>query len=143
MRQFLDGVVRDHPRVHVIGPLHHASRYNRAVAQLAEGCDLTGYAVIVDDQHLVHASRHHGHARTEMQRGQLPVVRDDYVLLPRIFGDTDRVEPGTAIRRASNSIVIAKVIGTVQYHVFAEVRVGRRHLAFATMFRSRAEKGSF
>lgn len=138
MRQFLDGVVRDHPRVHVIGPVRHAARYNRAVAELVERVDVTGFLAIVDDQHLVHVSRRHGDARREMQRGQLPVGRDDYVLLPRIFGDPDKVEPGTAIRRGSNSIVIMKVIGNVQYRVFAEVRVARRHLAFATMYKSRA-----
>ena len=136
MRQFLDDVAGDHPRVHVIGPVRHAARYNRAVGLLADGLDLTGYTVIVDDQHLVHASRHHGNARIEMQRGQLPVGRDDYVLLPHIFGDPDKVEPATQGRRGSPAVSITKAIAASLYRVVAEVRINRRHLAFVTMYKS-------
>ena len=136
MRQFLDGVVRDHPRVHVIGPVRHAARYNRAVAELAERVDVTGFLAIVDDHHLVHASRHHGNARREMQRGQLPVGRDDYVLLPRIFGDPDKVEAAAPGRRGSPAVSITKAIGASLYRMVAEVRVNRRHLAFVTMYKT-------
>jgi hypothetical protein len=60
LRHFLVLSRGDHPRVHVIGPIRHAARYSRAFGQVTERLDVTGFMMIVDDQHVVHASRRHG-----------------------------------------------------------------------------------
>jgi hypothetical protein len=137
LRHFLVLPSGDHPRVHVIGPIRNAARYNRAFGQVTERLDVTGFMLIVDDQHVIHASRRHGSPRTEMQRGQLPLEFDDYARLPRILGDPDTIEPGATGRRGGPSVVVTKAIGGVRYRVVIELRMRRRQLAFVSMFKAR------
>ena len=138
MRRFLGTSGGDRPLVHIIGPVRHAARFNKAFLSIIDRLDVTGFLLIVDDQHVVHASRRHGHARTEMQRGQLPVEHDDYVRLPRILGDPDTVGPGTTGRRGGPALVVTKAIDGARYRVIVEARVARQQLAFVSMFKSRA-----
>ncbi len=59
LRQFLDAPCGDRPRVHVIGPVTHAARYNNAfrrvqpgeredIVRLKAGLDVTEFVMIVD-----------------------------------------------------------------------------------------------
>ncbi len=86
MKRFLNEPRTATPAVHIIGPVQHAARYNRAFRQSASDAqeqpgpsaelDVTGFMLVVDDQHLTHSTRQHGRLATEAKRGQLPVKRD-------------------------------------------------------------------
>jgi hypothetical protein len=91
--------------------------------------------VVVDDQHLVHAARRHGNARTEAKHGQLPIGEDDFARLPRILGDPDTVEAGEPGSRGGPSAVLTKTIGSVRYRVIVEMRSRQNHVAFVPMFK--------
>jgi hypothetical protein len=139
LRHFLAFPRSDSPRIHAIGLVRHAARYNRAFGHITGQLDVTGFVLIVDDQHIAHATRQHGNARTEAKRGQLPIDLDDYARLPRILGDPDTVDPAETGRRGGPAAVVAKVIGGVAYRVIVELRRHRRQLAFVTIYKTRAE----
>jgi len=147
LRQFLAAPGGDRPRVHVIGPVRHVARYNQAfrrvqtgeredIARLKAGLDVTGFLMVVDDQHLTHALRQHGNPMAEAGRGQLAVNRDDYGCLVRIVGNPDNVMDSESGSRGGPRVVVSKVIGRVRYKVVLEARVRRTHIAFLTMFKS-------
>lgn len=147
LRQFLDAPGEDRPRIHVIGLLRHAARYNRAfrwlranerddIARLKERLDVTGFVMIVDDQHVAHAYRQHGNLAAEVKRGQVPVNQDDYRCLPQIVGDPDNVLDSESGSRGGPRVVVTKVIDRVRYQVVLEARVRRQQVAFLTMFKS-------
>ncbi len=136
LRHFLGEPSGSTPRVYVIGPVRHAARYCRAF-----GLDVTGFATIVDDQHIAHASRRHGSARTEMQRGQFPLEPNDYWRLPRILGDPDTIDPGESGRRGGPAVIITKSIGKARYRVVVELRMRRRQIAFVSMSKSIGGQG--
>lgn len=100
--------------------------------------DVTGFTLVVDDQHFVHSLRRHGHRPSEAQRGQIAVTEADYARLPQILGDPDEVRPGEAGRRGVASASVVKVIGGVCYRVVVDARTKRRQLAFVTMFKAAA-----
>jgi hypothetical protein len=98
---------------------------------------VTGFVVVVDDQHVAHASRQHGRQDVESRRGQLAVSRHDYGLMPRIVGDPDLVAPGETGQRGGPRVVLIKVIDGARYRVILEARIRRPQLAFLPMFKTR------
>ena len=137
VRQFLALPRGDDPQVHAIGPLRHAAKYHRAFGRVEEWIDVTGFLVIMDDQHVAHALRRHGSLRSEAKRGQIGLERDDFARLPQILGDPDTDESGDKGRRGGPAAVVTKVIGGVRYRVIVEVRARQRQIAFVSMFKVR------
>jgi hypothetical protein len=150
LKHFLRTTKNQTPATYVVGPIRHAARYNRAfrevhpndreeIRALKAGIDVTGYMLIIDDQHLVHCKRQHGNRASEAKRGQLPISDDDICKLPQILGDPDAVEGGTSRRRGPPSALVTKALGNISYTVIVEARTQKRDLSFVTIFKSRLE----
>ncbi len=147
LKQFLNSPRADKPNVHIVGPVRHAASYYRAfrdvhpddskpLQSVKSRLDVTGFLVIVDDQHIAHATRQHGSRKKEEMRGQRALEREDFARIPQIVGDLELIAPAVSGRRGTPAVMIMKAIDGTTYRLVLEARTARREIACVTMFKS-------
>lgn len=98
--------------------------------------DLTGYTHTIDSYGILHGEKTHASDR-EILRGQIPIKRDDWKKVNYVVNNFDNVElvkEGSA--NGNDILVFSKRIGDTTFYV-AEVRVGRKKLVSATMWKQK------
>jgi len=104
------------------------------LAREKAGLDIAGYNHIIDEDFVRHVFDKHGDPKTEISRGNIPVTRDDFGLIPQVISSPDSVEAGE-LNNGLPTLVLRKTFpdGTTIY--VEEVRKGRRKLAAVTMYK--------
>lgn len=116
--------------------LQYGTEIHPSVAQAfkAAGVDTTGFAQVIDADHVRHIFSEHGNAATELARGQVPVTPEDFAKLPTVMASPDSVEPSGLTGSGQPAVLIKKQIGNDVY-VVQEARTGRKQLAITSMWK--------
>lgn len=104
-----------------------------------EGFDIVGYTHIVDGANLRHIINHHGTERTEKPRGQLPIEKEDFHLIPKILSQYDKmtISPSTEKQPLNHIVYEKKMDNNIVFYV-EEVRTGRKKLCTKSMYKRKA-----
>lgn len=103
------------------------------------GVDLTGYKHVIETSGIQHAEKRHGMKSDDRQ----PLSLEDYLLVPYIIKNRDNVSVSTSHTRQRQSTVLVyeKQIDHTFYYV-EEVRVGKKSLAFQTLYKRETKNPS-
>ena len=96
------------------------------------GIDLKGYKHVIETSGVRHSEKRHG----TQSNDRLPLSIEDYLLIPYIIRNRDKVEISTTKTKRHNMevLVYEKLIGMSYYYV-EEIRTGRKSLAFHTLYK--------
>lgn len=100
------------------------------------GLDLENYERILDNFAVKHALNKHGHAGVEKLRGQIPITKNDFELIPKVVENPDKIEIGEKNRRGADLIKYTKNIEEKVIYV-EEIRKGRKQLALQTLYKQK------
>jgi hypothetical protein len=110
------------------------------------GIDLTGFAIEIDNYGVKHAFEGHGNAIKEAKHGQIAITEEDYLLIPLIITNFDKVSYNEMIsgKTVEPALVFEKEIDG-RYFVVKQVKMvtkkGKRNrLVFKTMYKKRSNK---
>ena len=92
--------------------------------------DLKGYKHVIETSGIQHAEKRHG----DKSEGRCPLSLEDYLLVPYIIKERDKVEmsPQRDVRHRNRVLVYTKQIGDTYYYV-EEVRMKNKSLAFKSL----------
>jgi len=89
------------------------------------GEDLTGYLITIDNYSIKHTLEKHGNPITEAKRGQLNITKDDFLLLPKLIFEFDKVYIDVKVNKIKHtkreSLIFEKTIDNT-YFVVKEIR---------------------
>jgi hypothetical protein len=110
------------------------------------GIDLTGFAIEIDNYGIKHAFEGHGNPIKEAKHGQIAITEEDYLLIPLIIMDFDKVSYNEMIngKTVEPALVFEKEIDG-RYFVVKQIKIvtkkGKRNrLIFKTMYKKRSNK---
>ena len=98
------------------------------------GFTVTGSLHIMDTDSVRHIIKRHGN-QEEVLRGQVPLVREDSLLLPNVFGSPDMIENGGKTKPGRDTIRYSKIFGGFRYHYTEELRTKKNRLAAVTFYK--------
>ena len=101
------------------------------------GTDFTGFQHHVDESAVRHVLKEHGDPQLEARRGQIPVTREDFALLPQITDPSAAMVESAGESNGLPLIRYTRQIGDT-FYVVEEVRRRRKRLALKTMYKTRA-----
>lgn len=81
-----------------------------------------GYLVSLDTHGIRHVLLRHGSGETETTRGQLPVRKDDWQMLPKIISTADDIRDSQKSRLGNDCIAFAKTIEGRRFFTVWEIR---------------------
>ena len=102
------------------------------------GISVEGYFHILDNYALRHVQIRHGNPQIEISRGQIPVQREDFLLIPTLILEPDALEYEFA--RTKHTLIYQKIIGGQLYLYAAEIRSTKRKLICGQSLRIQAIK---
>ena len=96
------------------------------------GIDLTGFKHVIETSGVQHSVKRHGRSSNDRS----PLTLEDYLLIPYIIKNRDELSISTSKTRQRESTVLVyeKQISLTFYYV-EEIRVGKRSLAFQTLYK--------
>ena len=96
------------------------------------GIDLTGYKHVIETSGVQHSEKRHGSKSND----RTPLTLEDYLLVPYIIKNRDKLSISTSKTRQKESTVLVyeKQIGLIFYYV-EEIRAGKKSLAFQTLYK--------
>ena len=97
-----------------------------------------GFKRTIDNYAIIHTHNKHGQANKEISRGQIAVLVSDYLLIPEIVDDPDRVLVGEKSNIGTELIIYGKQISGIDYFYVEEVRKKRKSLAMKTSYKRKA-----
>ena len=105
----------------------------------SHGINLKGFKHVIETSGVQHAERRHG----TQSNDRVPLALEDYLLVPFIIKNRDKVEMSTQNERSHhNSILIyTKQIGDMYYYV-EEIRKQNKSLAFKSLRKRKKESPS-
>ena len=119
--------------LHVLGP-DEAERLIKL-----SGLDLIDFQRVIDNFGVRHAIKKHGNEYQESLRGQIAVEPSDFLLIFTIIVEYDEIS--MELNRIGNIIFRYKKEFDAFRLVFAEeVRLGRREIAFQTLYKQKIRK---
>ena len=94
--------------------------------------DLKGYKHVIETSGIRHSINRHG----KQSKDREPLSIEDYLLVPFIIRNRDRVHISTTVTKQHETkvLVYEKQIGLDYYYV-EEIRTGRKSLAFQTLYK--------
>lgn len=103
------------------------------------GIDLTGYKHVIETSGVQHSEKRHGRSSND----RTPLTLEDYLLVPYIIKNRDELSISTSKTRQRESTVLVyeKQIGLSFYYV-EEIRVGKKSLAFQTLYKRTSKNPS-
>ena len=111
-----------------------ADRLNSAI-----GLDLTGFVHQLTAGGIRHIFKSHDDEQTEKARGQLPVTKEDILLIPLITGDFDKVALAKEKSEGRSVLIYSKKIGNM-YFYYETVGGGKnKTLQPKTMYKRKAK----
>jgi len=96
-----------------------------------------GYKHTIDNYAINHILKQHSDAKTEAERGQLPITKEDILLIPEIVSSADKIEPAGKSGIGRDTILYVKRVNGVIYY-FEEVLTKQKELAAKAMRKIRA-----
>ena len=101
--------------------------------------DLTGYKHVIETSGIQHSIKRHG----KQSKDRVPLSIEDYLLVPFIIRNRDRVNISTTVTKQHEAkvLVYEKQIG-LEYYYVEEIRTGRKSLAFHTLYKRTIENPS-
>ena len=99
--------------------------------------DLAGYKHVIETTGIQHSVNRHGGRSNDRE----PLSLEDYLLIPFIIRNRDKVSVSTTMTKRHEAIVLVyeKQIGLEFYYV-EEIRTGKKSLAFHTMYKREIKK---
>ena len=97
-----------------------------------------GYKRTIDNYAIVHTHNKHGQASKEISRGQIAVLVSDYLLIPKIADNPDKVSVGEKSNIGTELIIYEKQMSGIDYFYVEEVRKKRKSLAMKTLYKRKA-----
>jgi len=113
-----------------LGPVDNAKRILRET-----GVDLGGYERVIEGSEIRHALKRHGNAKKETAVGQIAITADDFYHVPQITSHPDNVDLVGKTPRGQTVLRYTKTIGKEMIFVSEEIRPGKKHAAFLTMWK--------
>ncbi|MBI3398887.1 MAG: hypothetical protein HY026_06625 [Deltaproteobacteria bacterium] len=102
---------------------------------------MTGYKRVIDNYAIRHAMNEHGDPKTEEPRGQIALTKEDFQRIPDIVENPDKVESAGKSALGLDVIRYIKKDNGIIYHI-EEIRKGRRHVPFLSMYKTKAGAAS-
>ncbi|MFA5619022.1 MAG: hypothetical protein WDA08_01805 [Weeksellaceae bacterium] len=102
------------------------------------GIDPTGFKHTLDKSEIVHTLNEHGEVKAESNRGQIAVTENDFLRLPEILNNPDKIEYSGKNKKGLETIKYTKAFNGTTY-VVEEVRNGRKELALNTMYKRKTK----
>jgi hypothetical protein len=102
--------------------------------QAEAGLTVTGCLHIMDTDSVRHIIKRHGN-QEEALRGQVSLVREDFLLLPTVFSDPETVENSGKTKQGRDTVRYSKAIGDFRYHYTEELRTKKNRLAAVTFYK--------
>jgi hypothetical protein len=99
---------------------------------------LSGFKHTVDNYAIVHTHNKHGQESKEISRGQIAVLRSDYLLIPEIITEPNKISIGEKSSIGTDLIIYEKEINGIIYFYVEEVRKKRKSLAMKTLYKRKA-----
>ncbi|MCX6154424.1 MAG: hypothetical protein NT007_09705 [Candidatus Kapabacteria bacterium] len=95
---------------------------NRVLEKIKEitGVDIETTGVIIDADHVRHIRNRHG-STSEYKRGQIPVFREDYLLIPKILIDPDSILRANNYSDTNKVIEIKKVVDNAEIYIIEAI----------------------
>ena len=109
---------------------------NAARILAGTGHDVTGFLFMMTPDAIRHIVRTHGSPR-ETLRGQVPIVRDDFLGVIDALIAPDAVRTDGPTRQGVGTVFFTKAINGFDLFCIAEVRTGRHILAPVTLYKRR------
>ena len=103
--------------------------------------DVTGFRFVMTPDAIRHIMRTHGTPR-ETLRGQVPIVRDDFLGVIDTLTAPDTVRTDGPTRQGVGTVFFTKATGGFDLFCVVEVRTGRRVLAPVTLYKRRQRSGT-
>jgi hypothetical protein len=79
------------------------------------GLDFTGYVISIDNYSIKHTLEKHGNPIIEARRGQLNITKEDFLLLPKLIFEFDKVCIDVKVNNIKQtnreSLIFEKTIG--------------------------------
>jgi hypothetical protein len=111
--------------------------------KIATGLDVTDFVISIDNYAILHTLRKHS-SENELKRGQIPVCKSDFLLIPQVLLSFDFVEVSPEKFLNKEVLIFYKIINE-QFVVRVEVRqissIGKNkcnRLALLTMFKKKS-----
>jgi len=101
------------------------------------GFDLENYCRVMDNSAINHTLNHHSNPKTEAQRGQIAVVPEDFVLIPKITSEFDKLEYADKNQHGRDLIKYIKEMTEKLVYV-EEIRTGRKEVALQTLYKQKS-----
>lgn len=115
---------------HVLGTVANAKRIKRET-----GIDLDGYQRVIEGSEIRHALKRHGNAKKEAAAGQIAITPDDFRHIIAVTNHPDEIVTVGDTPRGNAVIRYSKAVGREMVFVSEEIRPGRKHAAFLTMWK--------
>lgn len=101
--------------------------------------DLEGYNHELTAQDIRHIFKQHGNAKTELNRGQIAVNKEDIFLIPEITSNFDDVNLGEDLSENKRVIVYKKKIGDIYFYIESIGGKNKKNLRPKTMYKRKAK----
>lgn len=111
-----------------------ADRLNSAI-----GLDLTGFVHQLTAGGIRHIFKSHGDEQTEKARGQLPITKEDILLIPLITGDFDKVALAKEKSEGRSVLIYSKKIGNMYFYYETVGGSKNKTLQPKTMYKRKAK----
>ncbi len=96
----------------------------------------TDYVHSISDTQIGHAVDNHSSESEEAKLNQIPISKDDLLLIPFVIKDYDKVEVSpNKNKRGLTTIILTKQIDDCVIYYLEEVRVRRKSLAMVTLYK--------
>ena len=136
---FVDAALADKTNAKMIFEFYELDAGQVAVLLEQSGHGLEGYRRVLDSFAVKHIFKNHGNDKTELLRGQIGVVREDFLLIERTVKTSGIV-----------SIELSKIGNTIFVYTFEhenfrlflveEIRVRRKELAVLTLYKQKIRR---
>jgi hypothetical protein len=131
----LVGDVQRNPSGNAHAVVRYASEVHPSVVDAFKqgGVDVSGYSHVIDSSAVRHVLNRHGSV-SELQKGQLPVTKEDFAQLPNIVTNPDAVQYAGKTKIGRDAVQYLKRVGN-DVVVVEEARTGRKQLALTSMWK--------
>jgi hypothetical protein len=136
---FVDAALADKTNAKMIFEFYELDAGQVAVLLEQSGHGLEGYRRVLDSFAVRHIFKQHGNDKTESLRGQIGIVREDFLLIEKIVAYPEHFWIET--NRIGHALLKYKLEFEGFRLVFAEeIRVGRRELAVQTLYKQKIRR---
>ncbi len=102
--------------------------------------NLSGFQHVIVSDDITHAFSQHGDLEKEKAKGQIPITQEDFVRVPEVLSNPDRVTlSAEKTAKGLDAFIFEKRVDSTIF-VVEEVRTGQNTLAFRTMYKKPAPK---